>query len=390
MTTREEFMLPDPLTAASGIPVVSLQAWKQERRPEILELFRVHVYGRTPETRGIQSFNVYDEDYQALGGDGIRKQIAIEITANGKNLRIDLLMLLPSEAVNRAAPVFCLLNFCGNHTVHSDPSIALPKSYLEPGSLDAEDQRGIKASRFAIDRILSRGYGVATAYYGDIDPDFHDSFKNGVHPLFDPPGTRSPDAWGAVGAWAWGLSRIMDYLETDRHIDSTRVAVAGHSRLGKTALWAGAQDERFALVISNNSGCTGAAISRAKQGETIKAINEQFPHWFCENYKHYNNRENELPVDQHMLIALIAPRPVYVASATQDSWADPKSEFNSCAQGEPVYRLFGLPGVQTTEMPKPDRPLLDGHIGYHIRTGKHELTEYDWQCFMDFADIHLK
>lgn len=383
-------MLPDPLKTTAGIPVESSQAWLQGRREEILELFRKHIYGRTPEPEEKLSFDVFDEDFHALEGKAVRRQIAIKAAVGKKELCIDLLIFLPSEARTRPVPLFSLLNFCGNHSVHGDPSIALPKSYLNPDLLPAENHRGTRASRFPIERILARGYGIATAYHGDIAPDIHDNFRNGVHSLFDLPGSRPVDAWGAVGAWAWGLSRIMDYLETDKQIDHSKVTVAGHSRLGKTALWAGAQDERFALVISNDSGCTGAAISRGKQGETIKAINDLFPHWFCENYKNYNDREHELPIDQHMLLTLIAPRPVYVASATQDWWSDPKAEFESCVHAEPVYRLFGLKGLKTAEMPDPERPLLEGHIGYHIRTGEHDLTGYDWNCFMDFADMHLK
>ncbi|MCK5067916.1 MAG: heparinase II/III family protein [Bacteroidales bacterium] len=385
--------LPELLKSQDGVPIESAEQWEKIRRVELLELFREHMYGRVPETSVTINHHLKFCDWEALNGTAILKEVEMEVIRNSDTLDITLLIFLPKNQPG-PVPLFLGLNFNGNHTVHSDPRISVTASWVgnnrDLGISDnrsTEAARGASAKRWEIELILSRGYGLATMYYGDIDPDYDDGFKNGIHALMDE--DREPDSWSSIAAWAWGLSRAMDYFEEDADIDQKRVAVMGHSRLGKTSLWAGAQDERFAMVISNNSGCGGAALSRRAQGETVSLINNGRPHWFAARFSDYNDKEAELPVDQHMLMALMAPRPLYVASAEEDDWADQPGEFLSLYHGSQAYKLYGEEALSDKSMPELNQPVKAGRVGYHIRTGKHDVTCFDWEQYLDFADQHL-
>ncbi len=370
--------LPNPLKGVSDTA-----DWPQ-RRAEIFAMLEDQMFGKAP-TFDKASIKVTREvaDKSMLDGAAILSQPILQIAG----CKVQLMIVRPAN-ISGAVPAFLGYNFRGNHTVHEDPAIALTQGWVPrtKNNTATQEQRGLSAKRWAINEITKRGYALVTVYCGDIDPDFHDKFKNGVHAAY---GVPAPNQWGTIAAWAWGLSRILDYLENEPAIDAKKVIVMGHSRLGKTSLWAGASDPRFAAVISNNSGCGGAALSKRRFGETVHRINSSFPHWFCDNFKNYNNREDKLPFDQHMLLALVAPRPLYVASAEKDLWADPHGEFLAAKGADPVYRFLGTDGLPTEDMPAIDEP-VHGRIGYHIRSGKHDVTLYDWKQYLAFADKHIK
>ncbi|MFK7852245.1 MAG: alpha/beta hydrolase family protein [Akkermansiaceae bacterium] len=377
-----DYELPDPLVGQEGRPV-GLGEWESHRRAEILRLFEESVYGTTPRRKLSVSYKVVENDRNAFDGLATRKQVAAFF--GDRNYRLDILLYIPNKPAT-PVPAFAGLNFKGNHAVQSDSEI------IRQMRRNSARERGASASRWPVRMLVESGYALATIHRDQVDPDnYRNDFSDGIHPLFYDEGQKKPgpEEWGSIGAWAWSLSRILDYLETDERIDAKRVAVMGHSRLGKTALWAGAQDNRFAMVISNNSGSGGAALYRRCYGERIHHILKPVPYWFCTNHRKYSKREHELPVDQHMLLALMAPRPVYVASATEDRWADPKGEFLAAKHASPVYALYGKSGLSGLDMPEPDNP-IHTTIGYHLRTGKHGVTTYDWQQYINFADGFLK
>lgn len=388
-----EYELPELLFSKEGGLVATSSQWEKTRRNEILADFEEYVYGKIPKGK----FQVKTElikEMDALNGKATMKEVKMTFMKKNQSISMDILIYLPKSQTK--PPLFVGLNFYGNHTIIDDPNVTLASSWVrnneEFGITEnkaTETSRGVRQNRWAVEKIIDRGYGLATIYYGDIDPDKND-FSDGIHALFYKKRQTHPakDEWGSVSGWAWGLSRAMDYFEEDDAIDESKIALMGHSRLGKASLWAGATDTRFAIVISNDSGCGGAALSRRRIGETVGRINASFPHWFNDNFKKYNNNEDALPVDQHMLIALVAPRPVYVASAEKDLWADPKGEFTSAFLAGEVYKLYGLKGIPTDQMPEVNQPIQKS-VGYHIRTGKHDVTEFDWEAYLNFADLHF-
>ncbi|MBE6181627.1 MAG: acetylxylan esterase [Rikenellaceae bacterium] len=360
------YTLPDPLVFNNGKQVKNERQWQKKRRKEIIEIFAQEMYGHVPaKTKGIH-FNVVSEK-TVYNGLAIRKVVRIFLDSSDKHW-FDVLIHLPA-APNGPVPVFVGLNFQGNDATLDDRA----------------------SRRWPYEQIVKAGYGVATAWRDSVEPDGKETKIYQAENVCRDGGIRAwynqGGDWGAISAWSWGLSRIMDYLETDPVVDVSKVTVIGHSRLGKAALWAGANDIRFAMVISNNSGCCGAAISRRVFGESFRTIIKNYPHWFTKEFYKYTNKEAEFPADQHWLAALAAPRPLYITSATKDRWADPKGEWLTAWHVSPVYALFGFKGVGN-EMPKPNTPDQQGRVGYHLRSGKHDIISYDWGQFIRFADRH--
>ncbi len=397
LPTRPEW--PDPLVMLDGRKVSSAEMWTRERRPELKALFQHYMYGYfSPPPKNVKGV-VARIDRAFFGGKATKKEVTITFGPPGCP-PIELLLVVPNRRTG-PAPAFLGLNFTGNHSLVADPTVALPRPWMRDGAgvvnnRATEAGRGRNIDTWAIEESINRGFAVATFYYGDVFPDKPD-FTEGVVPFLLEPGRTAPgpNDWGAIACWAWGLHRAMDYLVTDADIDPKRVAVTGHSRNGKAALLAAAFDERFALAIPHQAGCGGTGPSRTKnpKSETVKAINDRFPHWFNDVFPQFNDAEDRLPFDQHCLVALVAPRPVLFTNGIEDQWADPSGQLDVLRGADPVYRLLGTgsetAGLGAKEMP-PLGQLSRGTLGYFIRSGGHVSDPDYWRVFLDFADDHLK
>ncbi len=383
------YTLP-PLMSFTGDAAKDRERWEQ-RRGEILRLFEDHVYGPIPDQPVTIEFIVAEEG-DAFDGTARRRQIAIKLSGNGHTHQLDLLLFIPKSP----GPVPCMLipNFNGNHTVSSDPHVRVPDAWIKNrqkyGITDnraSVSMRGTSSS-YHPQLILSKGYAFATIYYNQIEPDHPDERSKGIRPLFKEPEDLTDD-WGAISSWAWGLMRTIDYLQADKDIDNQRIMVAGHSRLGKTALWTAANDDRVQSAFANNAGCGGDALFRRRFGERVDHIVAKYPHWFNTTFRQYQHEENQLPIDQHMLLALIAPRGVYAGSSSKDLWADPKGAFLSLKAAGPIFKLFGHDAMTGEDWPASNSPVVRGMSGYHVKEGEHSLTVYDWVQYLSFADRYF-
>ena len=363
------YTLPELLKTQGGQTISTVEEWEKVRRPEILRLFEDNVYGQVPKDYDDITFKIKNSDKKAMGGKATLKEVVIIVSRNQKTATINLLMFTPNK-VKKPVPVFLVLNHRGIKT------------------MDVTRQN--KDGFWPAEEVIEAGYGIAGFDVIDFAPDHKEKFSQGVLDQLYPEQLAMDNGMRALGAWGWGASRAIDYFETDRSVDATKVITVGHSRGGKASLWCGAQDQRVAITISNESGNSGASLSRRNFGETVERIVTTFPYWFCPNYRQYGNHEDKLPVDQHMLIGLIAPRAVYVASAAEDLWADPKGQYLSLKEAQPVYRLYGFETNLPEEMPEVNQQVIRPAMGFHNREGKHNMTPYDWQQFIRFADSWFK
>ncbi len=389
------YTLPDLLLMSDGTPVKTAYVWMNKRRPEVMRLFEENEFGRCPERPEQMTWDVWDTDRAAIEGKAIRKQITVSFTGK-KDVgpQMDLAMYLPAgSGAHKPSPMILCISFGGNHMQYPDPKLKIKQSWnarTKQRVTPAEDTRG-RSRSYPVEQVLSRGYGIGFINYQDIEPDFDGGIQYGVRAMYFKPGQTDvgPDEWGSIAAWGWGMSRALDVLEQDPDVDAKRVAIFGMSRLGKTVLWAGARDTRFAAVIANCSGEGGAALSRRDYGETVDDLTRRFPWQFCRNYKKYAHALAQLPVDSHMEVALVAPRPLLLNTGIDDRWSDPRGEFLAAAAAGPVYRLLGKTDLGTSEFPPLDHR-VGGDLSFQCHQGKHEILPADWNAALDVLDQHFK
>jgi hypothetical protein len=376
------YTLPDPLVLADGQSVKDSHTWFTVRRPELLKLYRDNIYGRVPARAPKATFSVAGTDTNALGGLAIHKLVLVHLGDPPDAPVLHVNIYLPARAT-KPVPLLLQMVFFSNPPIPDAASAA---------DFAREERRFHFTEAGPMTNILDRGYGYATFRYTAAQPDRADSFQSGVIGLTLRPGQTAPapNEWGAIGAWAWAASRVLDYFETDPAVDARRVALIGHSRLGKTVLWAGAQDPRFALVFSSCAGEMGSALARRDYGETIDDMAANFPWQFAGNFRQYAGHWQQLPVDAHELIALNAPHPVFITAGTLDQWADPRGEFLAEETAGPVYQLLGRKDLGTTNFPPVDTPLITGDLGFNYHTGPHAIMPAEWDAFLKFADKYLK
>jgi hypothetical protein len=384
------YSLPDPLVLANGKPVRDARTWYDKRRPEIVRLFEENEYGRAPGRPPDMTFDISDKDTPAFDGKATRRQVTIYFSKNKSGPKMDLVVYVPAAA-GKPVPLLLNIGFSANSVVVKDAAIK-PSEVWGKDHKKVPSNQSMALGRTNVERLIDAGFGFATFYYGDVDPDFLGGVPFGVRALYLKPGETepAPGEWGSIAAWAWGISRAIDYLETVKAVDSKRIAITGVSRLGKTVMWAGAHDTRVAMVIASCSGEGGAALSRRNYGETIAHLTapSRYPYQFAGNYGKYAEHVDQLPVDANLLVALIAPRPLLLQTGNTDYWSDPKGEFLAAVAAGPVYRLLGKQGLETDQMPPAGQPILHT-LGYLMHEGGHGMVPSDWDTYLKFMDMHL-
>ncbi len=386
------YTLPDALKLADGKEVRDAKTWYKKRRPEIVRLFETQQYGIAPGRPADESFEVVDKGTPALNGTAIRKEINIHLSKDPSWPVIHLLEYIPANA-KKPVPMFFSINFGAIQNAVEDPGITPEKVWSPKTNTLIVPPAGRGFGRLNVEAILNADIGVATFYYGDIDPDYPEGFSNGIRARYLKPGEtkRAADDWGSVAAWAWGMSRVEDYFESDKSVDAKRVAIHGISRLGKTVMWAGAHDQRFAAVIASCSGEGGAALSHRDYGETIAHLTAptRYPYQFAENFAKYAGFPDTAPMDANMLVALIAPRPLLLQTGSTDDWSDPKGEFVAAVAAGPVYRLMGKQDLGAEVWPAARTPLFSNGLNYYMHEGGHGMVPTDWDIYVQFLKAQL-